>query len=96
MIASKVYNNPVSFRTSDGDKGIYHTPKFTASIDTALTLVPEGLRGSVSFGAEICSAQLSDQITGMHVGAYQTCAATPALALCAAALKARQQQNAHG
>lgn len=60
---------------------------YTASLDTAMTLVPDGLKFEVTTtgykpGATVCG----NSLTGVHEGAY---AATPALALTAAALRAR-------
>lgn len=60
---------------------------YTASIDAALTLVPEGLQFYLSRG---------DYATAATVGREQewhATAATPALALCAAALRARAAQG---
>lgn len=65
---------------------------YTASIDAALTLVPEGMEWSVSNRGQIGAKHLS------FVGVYgepmvgsecDTNATTPAIALCIAALKAR-------
>jgi hypothetical protein len=63
---------------------------FTASIDAAMTLVPEGwffsgldqCSPSVQVWTEGNKARYSPQLDGLH-------AATPALALCAASLRAR-------
>lgn len=52
------------------------TPRYTASIDAALTLVPEGC-GFVLMG---CAAKVGREIAK---------GATPAIALCIAALRAR-------
>ena len=68
-------------------------PKWTASIDAAMTLVPEGykhwnLGGSPTrgfAGAGLYGAVIDDQFYGE--------AQTPALALCAAALIAREASN---
>jgi hypothetical protein len=63
---------------------------YTASIDAALTLVPEGWQRSIWIGdsddqrtalVELCPYDADTEV--------QVRAATPALALCAAALKAR-------
>jgi hypothetical protein len=60
-------------------------PHFTASIDAALTLVPEGREAVVytAGGADVWHAT-----AGMHMH-DMTYAATPAVALCIAALKAQ-------
>lgn len=65
-------------------------PQFSASIDAALTLVPEGLNYELTTtgykpGATVCG----NILTGPHEGAY---AATPALAICIAALRAKNSQ----
>ncbi len=62
-------------------------PAYTTSLDAAMTLVPEGLRFEVTTtgykpGATVCG----NTLTGVHEGSY---AATPALALTAAALRGR-------
>lgn len=65
------------------------TPRYTASIDAALTLVPEGWHMSVNttVGALLQgSAAVRDRDGGPS---FASAAATPALALAAAALKAR-------
>lgn len=69
-------------------------PDYTASIDSALTLVPEG-----------CAASMEPGLAGVwyanvfRVGPYMTrrlqchsAAATPALAICIATLKARTKR----
>lgn len=61
-------------------------PSFTASIDAALTLVPEGLAGIVSIDFGYARLERED---GEH---WSSDAATPALALVAAALRARGEQ----
>ena len=68
-------------------------PRYTASIDAALTLVPEGCEW-------IVEAYTSNSVKAAHVrasawvsGAPRYFAATPALALCAAALKAHIERN---
>ena len=68
-------------------------PRYTSSIDAAMTLVPEGhkywnLGGSPTrgiAGAGLYGAVIDDQFYGE--------AQTPALALCAAALLAREASN---
>jgi hypothetical protein len=61
-------------------------PDFTASVDAAMTLVPERfdwIIGHTNSGLTIHAE------VGGRGGEYQRFAATPALALCAAALRAR-------
>jgi len=67
-------------------------PPYTASIDAALTLVPEGLRWRVSgvpaadkAFASCATGSIMDPATKEWDGIH----ATPAIALCTAALKAR-------
>lgn len=67
-------------------------PAFTSSIDAALTLVPEGygfyLRGDYSGAGAGLSFPDAYNVTPGHVEA-----ATPAIALCIAALRARQEEG---
>ncbi len=67
--------------------GVWKSPEFTASLDAAMTLVPEG---------HCCGAGTKFDGTGWayvepipSAVADRVSAATPALALCAAALRAR-------
>lgn len=60
-------------------------PWFTSSIDAALTLVPVGMEWQVHSG---CGAQVND-VSIRPVRKNYADGATPALALCIAALKAR-------
>jgi hypothetical protein len=62
----------------------YPAYDFTASLDAAMTLAPEG-RTIINIA--------EDGITTAIVCGTQGCAPTPALALCAAALKARSSIN---
>jgi hypothetical protein len=91
-----VEDGPTADRTDFGWSGTGSVPRYTASVDAALTLVPEGwllealgddgegLRGKMrAFGA---TAELSDGLNTV-----QARAKTRALALVAAALKARAQ-----
>jgi hypothetical protein len=72
---------------------------FTRSLDAALTLVPEGYSGNVFFGVgPLQIANVNCHVAGPgvdisedHVGI----AATPALALCVAALRARATMKPH-
>jgi hypothetical protein len=61
---------------------------FTHSIDAALTLVPEGSRWLVGAGAPYSSPWANVRMG--NIGPFHIAAATPAIALCIAALKARQ------
>lgn len=66
-------------------------PRYTASLDAAMTLVPEGLRPVITTLGEkpiarLWSGDRSDVISRAE-------ATTPALALCAAALRARDMES---
>lgn len=64
----------------------FNVPCFTASLDAALTLVPDGSPASlIIFANKRSFAECEDD--------NQREAATPALALCAAALRARAQME---
>lgn len=77
---------------------VHNAPRYTTSIDAALTLVPEHFRWSVN-----ARQNAVDRVDGYlaHVWfgttpsyeSTETWAATPALALCIAALKARTQEG---
>jgi hypothetical protein len=56
-------------------------PAYTASLDVAMTLVPEGNLPRRLY--------IRDEATAVFLGDLEALAATPALALCAAALRAR-------
>lgn len=67
---------------------------FTASLDCAMTLVPEGLGWGLTNieGGDYEAMDFSRCTAVLHGGSVELCrsdAATPALALCAAALRAR-------
>lgn len=80
-------------------------PKFTDSLDAAVTLIPEGWAWSVHVGGCYATgrllkprAELAEAVEtqfGPAVGIRsQIEAATPAIAICIAALKARAAQSA--
>ena len=65
-------------------------PRFTASIDAALTLVPEGWRWHSYHWRRKDEPKIMSLVTNEpHVGIAHGKAATPALAICIAALRAR-------
>jgi hypothetical protein len=69
-----------------GGRGTFVCDSYTASLDAAMTLVPEG--------AELVTLVLINSAgrmpsAGIDGGEHISHAATPALALCAAALRAR-------
>lgn len=83
-------------RAKEGISSMWrHMPRYTASLDAAMTLVPDGWtawelrsrRRMTAFVAEISRECDDDE------EAKQGHAATPALALCAAALRARGEPS---
>ncbi len=65
-------------------------PHYTSSVDAALTLVPEGwFFGLGNNGNAKGDWKPWAWVAQPHIDAWRVSAATPALALCAAALKAR-------
>ena len=83
--------------TFNGRRSWHQAPRFTASIDAAMTLVPEGLVWNVmtDFGlpgrARLWGSVLPGQVKDRG---WSADGATPALALCAAALRVREADNA--
>lgn len=75
---------------SNGGKYREASPAYTASLDAALKLVPEGWKisqltwGSVEVAAELVKAELTHYTAGISLVDF------PAIALCIAALKARE------
>lgn len=68
-------------------------PAYTASLDAAMTLVPEGWGVMLNMSENGLHAQA--RVFRSHPANFQSDneAATPALALCAAALKAQEQTD---
>jgi hypothetical protein len=70
-------------------------PAYTASLDAAMTLVPEDMAWSVDSGGPTypASAEIGNPPTGgeMFNPKFSADGATPALALCAASLRARDE-----
>jgi hypothetical protein len=64
-------------------------PQYTSSIDAAMTLVPEGHKWKLGYGRYVPHvAEVVDYVS--HTGTYVAeCDGNHALALCAAALRAR-------
>ena len=96
---------------TEPQRNLSYVPTYTASIDAALTLVPEGwdwlVRNDVNEPTAFANVSRPDAnnvlgrwdeerqcFTGSGEGHNYADAATPALALCAAALKARAQESA--
>ena len=77
----------------------YHFLKrFTDSLDAAVTLVPEGMAWRVDtlmgmIGAIVCEP---DACRSMKTAPCLVLGKTPALALCAAALRARAKESSNG
>jgi hypothetical protein len=74
----------------------YHAPRFTASLDSALSLVPEGWLWQVLGHGEHSNAlvQAPYDIAGDDLAKFKaTVASSPAIALVIAALKARLQMS---
>lgn len=69
--------------------GEWLAPSYTASIDAALTLVPDGKLFAVETYDNAGVYPVHVRASAWVQGAPRCFAATPALALCAAALKAR-------
>lgn len=65
-------------------------PRYTASIDAAMTLVPDDLPIAFMSVEDVFHAGLGNDDSGNAI--WYAVAATPALALCAAALRASDQE----
>lgn len=69
----------------DGVYQFFSPPAYTASIDAAMMLVPDGMKWSVStFGRAKATAQVNHRCITAN---------TPALAICAAALRAQEKNH---
>lgn len=66
-------------------------PDYTTSLDAALTLVPDGKRWQAGWSPRVLKNECGFAIIEYRDGKTAEQAATPALALCIAALKARLQ-----
>jgi hypothetical protein len=77
------------------DQGItrYHPRTFTFSIDDARTLIPEGRLWDVAMTPNGAAATVWDKGWTCPPDRHQITAATPALALVAASLRAHAQQD---
>jgi hypothetical protein len=76
-------------RCGRSPEGTWKTvPRYTASLDAAMTLVPEGWDWELEFigGTSVANMLLAR-------GTFNGAAQTPALALCAAALRAAQEMG---
>lgn len=72
------------------------TPRYTESLDAAMQLVPEGwawMAGCAPEARFFATLAPTDE-SGIEAEDIDTAAATPALALCAAALRARAADRA--
>lgn len=71
----------------------HHAPHYTTSLDAALTLVPEGYAWSLDFDPKLPGKPgrpYYADVTDFSTHAAKAWSTTPALALCIAALKARE------
>lgn len=77
------------WRGADGKREVCYVPRYTTSIDAALTLVPEGWRVDCCW-EDAGGTWMFDLIARNKSGTTGQCRApTPALALCIAAMRAR-------
>lgn len=96
-------NGKHPFFVDDSDLGmmdIASPPRFTASIDAARTLVPEGWQWWVNWRTARCwkgwrAGDDRDAADNDAWVAVNSCSAPPAAALCAAALRARAEEARH-
>lgn len=70
----------------DGEECCNPIPPLTSSLDAAMSLVPEGWEGVIHIGSDPSAGLFMLHNSRSHKNSR---AATPAIALCAAALKAR-------
>lgn len=77
----------------DGGHGTFVCENYTASLDAAMTLVPEGCASAIGTMAFVNETRLPWACIWTPQGepTWRSDAATPALALCAAALRALTQ-----
>jgi len=86
---------PYAYRTSRGDIGLINAKRYTAWIDAAVTLVPEGYYWQAANGKrrhsepQACADLFVAHGPNRGDMSFTADAATAALALCAAALRAR-------
>ena len=87
-------NGPDTFYMTDGRGNPEISPRFTASLDAAMTLVPEGWSWDISTRPDssggVVYLHSPDRTKWRDRGGF---AATPELALCAAALRARKDRQ---
>jgi hypothetical protein len=79
----------------NGDRVAYfwqqdHPPAYTASLDAAVSLVPSGWEVALYWGVKGFRPEAQLETEDTREVLISSTAATPALALCAAALRARQ------
>jgi hypothetical protein len=67
----------------------YEQPRYTASVDSALGLVPEGWAWSIGTDCKVAWARAFPAPNDQYRGTGNREGASPALAICAAALRAR-------
>lgn len=76
-------------RPEDAGSLLLRAPAYTTSIDSALTLVPDGSYAKLQFGRDHKKAWAWVEMAETESVARST----PALALCIAALKARESRS---
>jgi len=74
----------------DAGRTTYPTPRYTASIDAAMTLVPEGSEWNIEKWAKNGVYTKHAKASAWVPGAERAYAVTPAIALCIAALRAQE------
>lgn len=104
LLPPKWDGGPVGYGYFDADGAEVHpghggdqlVKRYTASLDAAMTLVPEGMKLVLDTHHMIVTLYEYWPISSPEdegFASYQAEAATPALALCAAALRARSHHN---
>ncbi len=91
---SEAVERPRDLQLLANDDNIDMIPRYTTSLDAAVTLVPEGDIWSVHGSDAPNHKGFADISTMREPHYFKADAATPALALCAAALRARAATQA--
>ena len=89
-LGRNTYGEDQEVTLADGNKTLEPIPHYTTSLDAAVTLVPEEWHWEIT---DIGTAWVGTHLTAQKVVKFAANAATPALALCIAALKARQADD---
>jgi hypothetical protein len=99
VMGSKVISwfgdGPFGCNTEDGRRHLdyINAPNYTASLDAAMTLVPEGALFSVGHRGDDYPGQYIGTVMPLSGRILSTHSTAPALALTAASLRARAQQE---